>query len=154
MDADSSLISLDSRQRRSAAAIATGIPDCEGRVLITFIDTLLDIRVSSRNNLQKLKDTIAATLKAKLIWPTIKLVYRECKDRFWDKRSTTTRVGLAGSIIGLAFFGGQGAGIAALGGAIGVPLWVVFGAGAMYANHLREELIERINPHSGPKLDL
>jgi hypothetical protein len=154
MEADSSLISLDSRQRQSATAIAIEIPDVESRVLITFIDTLLDIRASKEGKLRKLKATITATLRAKLIWPAIKLIYRECKDRFWDKRSTTTRFGLAGSLIGLTFFGGQGAGIAALGGAIGVPLWVVFGAGAMYANYLREELVDRLNPHNGPKIDL
>jgi hypothetical protein len=39
-----------------------------------------------------------------------------------------------------ALFGPANAGIAALGSAVAVPLWVVFGAGAMFARHLYEEL--------------
>jgi hypothetical protein len=35
---------------------------------------------------------------------------------------------------------GQGAGIAALGGAIGLPLWVVFGAGGAFLGVLIEEI--------------
>ena len=45
--------------------------------------------------------------------------------------------------MGIALFGSQSAGIAALGTAIGVPLWVVLGAGAAFANSLIEELKRR-----------
>ncbi|OCC02401.1 hypothetical protein BA190_24055 [Labrys sp. WJW] len=51
--------------------------------------------------------------------------------------------GIAGAGAGLAFFGTQGAGIAALGTAAGVPLWVVPGAGSMFAKTLHEELTKR-----------
>jgi hypothetical protein len=39
--------------------------------------------------------------------------------------------------------GGQGAGVAALGTAVGVPLWVVFGAGATFLGVLYEEITRK-----------
>jgi hypothetical protein len=42
--------------------------------------------------------------------------------------------------IGLAAFGSQGAGVAALSTAVGVPLWVISGAGASMAGVLLDEL--------------
>ena len=59
---------------------------------------------------------------------------------FWDNRSFPTKIGLGASSVALIVFGTQGAGIAALGTAIGIPLWVVFGAGATFAGVLYEEI--------------
>jgi hypothetical protein len=154
MKTDLAVISVEARQRLAAIAIAKEVPDTECRELVAFIDKLLIVRQSKQNSLQKLKATMTETLNVKVIWPTLKVIFRECKRRLWDNRSTSTRLGLTGSIAGLIFFGGQGAGIAAMGGAVGVPLWVVFGAGAMYANHLREALMERIDAHTRPNIEL
>ena len=49
----------------------------------------------------------------------------------------------SGMALGIAAFGAQGAGVAALGTAIGVPLWVISGAGASLAGVLLEELKRR-----------
>ena len=57
--------------------------------------------------------------------------------------SAGLKLGLGGAAVGLAVFGGQGAGIAALGTAIGVPLWVVFGAGAAFLGVLYEEIADK-----------
>lgn len=65
----------------------------------------------------------------------------------WDERGTKSRFGIAGAGVGLAVFGTKGAGIAALGGAIGVPLWIVLGAGAYFAPVLIEEL-KKLVPQS------
>ena len=43
---------------------------------------------------------------------------------------------------------GQGAGIAALGTAIGVPLWVVFGAGAAFLGEIYERFTGRRRPET------
>ncbi|MGO8659008.1 hypothetical protein ACC771_26070, partial [Rhizobium ruizarguesonis] len=40
-------------------------------------------------------------------------------------------------------FPGANAGIAALGGAVGVPLWMVFGGGSMFLKVLYDELTKR-----------
>lgn len=58
----------------------------------------------------------------------------------WDERGTKGRLSLIGVGIGATVFGGHGAGIAALGTAIGVPLWVVLGAGGAFTGMLVEEL--------------
>jgi hypothetical protein len=47
---------------------------------------------------------------------------------------------MGGMALGLAAFGSQGAGVAALGTAVGVPLWVISGAGASMAGVLLDEL--------------
>ena len=73
----------------------------------------------------------------------MKIAALKIKEAGWDNRSATARFGLGGAAVGLALFGSQGAGIAALGTAIGVPLWVVLGGGAAFANWLVEELSRR-----------
>jgi hypothetical protein len=45
---------------------------------------------------------------------------------------------MSGAVAGVALFGGKAAGIAALGTAIAVPLWIVLGAGGAFAGVLIE----------------
>ena len=71
------------------------------------------------------------------------LVARSFKALAWDNRGLAARLALGGAIVGVVFFGGQGAGIAALGTAIGVPLWVVFGAGSAFLGVLYDEIMRR-----------
>ena len=68
-----------------------------------------------------------------LVWEKSKLVA-------WDDRGLAARVGMIAAIAGIVTFGSQGAGIAALGGAIGVPLWVIFGAGGAFLALLYQEI--------------
>lgn len=75
-----------------------------------------------------------------------KLVASALKQIAWDERGLKARLALSGAVAGVVLFGGQGAGIAALGTAIGVPLWVVFGAGAAFIGALYEELTGRKPP--------
>lgn len=75
-----------------------------------------------------------------------KVVATSLKQFAWDDRGIKARLALAGAIAGAVLFGGQGAGIAALGTAIGVPLWVVFGAGAAFLGVLYEELTGKPPP--------
>src|SRR5690606_21114042 len=58
----------------------------------------------------------------------------------WQDRSWAARLGM--SAVGIATITGstQAAGIAALGGAIGVPLWIVLGAGGTFIGTLIDEL--------------
>ena len=83
---------------------------------------------------------IALTASSQAAVTAAKIVARNLKRMAWDERSTAARFGLGGAALGLAAFGSQGAGIAALGTAVGVPLWVVSGAGASMAGVLLEEL--------------
>ena len=144
----------DSARREIAVQISKGIPDAECRDLVAFIDKLLAIRRSDQSYARKLKSTLAETLNVKIIWPALKILALEFKRRIWDKTSPNSKLGIAGALIGLTFFAGGAAGIAAMGSAISVPLWVVFGAGAMYAGYLRDALVRRIEEWSAPTIDI
>jgi hypothetical protein len=78
-----------------------------------------------------------------VVLPAVKIIARETKRLGWDDRSLPGRLGIGGAAVGLALFGGQGAGVAALGTAVGVPLWVVFGAGATFLGVLYEEITRK-----------
>jgi hypothetical protein len=126
--------------RAIATRIATTASDQEREALLLWMVQLLQVRDSSFSSVQKAKHAVLLTAKSKVIWPMVKLLGHEIKRVGWEERGTKSRFGIAGAGVGLAVFGTQGAGIAALGGAIGVPLWVVLGAGAYFAPVLIEEL--------------
>jgi hypothetical protein len=89
--------------------------------------------------LQKAKQAVSLTVNSKIVWPTVKILARELQRLGWNDRSWAARLGGIGATVGIAVFGGQAAGVAALGTAIGVPLWVVLGSGAAFAGVLVEE---------------
>jgi hypothetical protein len=129
-----------SKQRQLAVQIAEQSSEAEREVLLTWANGLLEIREKSLPAGLKAKEAVDLTLKSKVVTPAFKLIGREMKRLAWDDRGTKSRLAIIGATVGLTVFGGQGAGIAALGGAIGVPLWVVLGAGGAFAGMLIEEL--------------
>ena len=131
----------DKAQEQLAVAIAKRATPSENTALRHWIVELLEIRGADISALRKSRRALAATAASKVIWPILKIAARQIKQYGWDQRSTTQRLGISGVAVGLTFFGGQSAGIAALGGAVGVPLWVVLGAGSMFAHRLYKELL-------------
>jgi hypothetical protein len=129
----------EDRSRQLVAVIAKAITDPEKDALSRWAVQLLDIRAGALTPMQKVKQALIVTSKATVVRPALKTLSRELKRIGWAERSLTGRLGLAGAAIGLAVFGGQGAGIAAMGTAIGVPLWVVLGSGAAFAGVMIEE---------------
>jgi hypothetical protein len=92
---------------------------------------------------EKARRAIELTAESKVIVSIVKMTFMELKRIGWDERGIKARGAIVGAAIGLLAFGSQGAGIAALGTAIGVPLWVVFGAGGAFLALLYEELTGR-----------
>lgn len=137
-------------QRQLAVQIAKSVDDEERLALLSWLTKLLEIRESSLSLKRKARDAITLTVESKVIRPAAKLIWREVKRLAWNERGTKSRFSLIGMAIGLTIFGGQGAGIAALGTAIGVPLWVVLGAGGAFAGALIEELSSSKNVPSNP----
>jgi hypothetical protein len=131
------------QQTQLAIRIAQEATPDENAALRKWASDLLVLRDKDLPALVKGKDAIRLTIKSKVAWPATKIMAREIKKHGWDKRNATTKVGLTGAALGLAFFPGAGAGIAALGGAVGVPLWVVMGGGAMFAKVLLTELVAK-----------
>lgn len=127
-------------QKLFAVTLVKSASDVERDSLVLWLETLLRIRSSDQTAFEKAKATLLATRVHKILWPLLKVISSEIKKNLWDKRSTKSRMGIIGVSSAIVLFGGQSAGVAALGGAIGVPLWIVFGAGATFAGFILEEI--------------
>ena len=103
--------------------------------LSALSQNLLDTYNSKLTRVAKLKKAVTLTGKA-------------VKELGWDNRGLSGRLGIATAIATVVVFGGQGAGIAALGTAIGVPLWVVFGAGAAFLGEAYEKFTGKRRPET------
>ncbi|GGX68098.1 hypothetical protein GCM10011309_17310 [Litorimonas cladophorae] len=150
-----------SKQRALIQRVVSTVPDREKEALVYWAEQMLALKRSDLSKRSKIRESILVTQRGKIIVPILKIFARELKldqlniskidtssankclsfiKGFWLKRSLAAQVGMGASAIGLAVFGTQGAGIAALGTAIGLPLWIVFGAGAMFATNLIQEI--------------
>ena len=123
------------KQRQLVVRIASMTNKKEQEALQRWIEQLLEIKASSLSKSQKTKQAIAVTSN-EVLFPTVRIIARETKRLAWDDRGLKGRAFIGASVTGLALFGSQGAGIAAL----GVPLWAVFGAGATFLAALYEEI--------------
>lgn len=141
----------EKEQHAVAVRIAATASEQEREALLRWMLQLIKIRESGVSSVQKAKQAIQITSQSKVIWPVAKILGQEVKRLGWDERGTKSRFGIVGAGVGLALFGTQGAGIAALGTAVGVPLWVVLGAGAYFAPVLIEELRKHISESRQPK---
>jgi len=103
--------------------------------LSALSQNLLDTYNSKLTRVAKLKKAVTLTGKA-------------VKELGWGNRGLSGRLGIATAIATVVVFGGQGAGIAALGTAIGVPLWVVFGAGAAFLGEVYEKFTGKRRPET------
>ncbi len=127
------------RNRQIVVALAATTTDDEKIALSNWASQLLEIRSLPLPAVAKATRAIRLTANRAVLWPAMKLVAQELKKVGWSERSYAGRFGLAGATVGAAVFGGHGAGIAALGTAIGVPLWIVIGSGAAFAGVLIDE---------------
>ena len=139
-------------ERGIAVRIADSASALQREALLHWMISLLQIRDSKLSRLQKAKQAILLTKQSEVTWPIVKLLAVELKRVGWDERTTKGRASLLTAGGALALFGGQGAGIAALGTAIGVPLWIVLGAGAYFATGFIQELSNRMPPENRPQL--
>jgi hypothetical protein len=134
---------IDNQQRQLAIMIAKEINPTEADALREWAYRLLDIRNERVSAAQKAKRAVILTASSKVILPAVKIIARQTKKHGWDNRTSTQKLGMGAAAVGVALFGSANAGIAALGTAVGVPLWVVLGGGAMFMKHLIEALLEK-----------
>lgn len=126
------------REIGKAIVVATR-PD-ELEALRAWAQTMLDIRSnSSMSMISKAKAAIVASTDRKVLAPILQVAWQELKRVGWKERGLPARMAMAAAAAALTL-SGQGAGIAALGGAIGVPLFVVFGAGGALAGVIIDEI--------------
>ena len=127
---------INSIHQKFAVILANTASDCEKIALRSWAQNLLAIRGTEASALRKAKLAIELTMKSKVIWPTIKVIAKQTKKIGWAERSGWQKWAVGGVAVGATVFGGKKAGIADLGTAIGVPLWVVLGGGAAFAKLL------------------
>lgn len=148
-------------ERSLAVRIAASATDDEKVALINWLEALLELKESNLSTIEKGKSALSVTAQSKVILPLLKIIARDAglakqgseKLQFssigdvvkylqgvWRDRSLPVKMGIGVGVVTSIIFGSQGAGIAALGSAIGVPLWIVLGAGATFATVLYEEI--------------
>lgn len=130
----------EDQQRQLAISVVRDATAADREALRVWAGALLDLRSENLSVTAKAKEAVRITSRAKVVWPLLKSVSKQVRKHGWENRSTSQRLGIGAAGTALALFGPANAGIAALGGAVAVPLWVVFGAGAMFARHLYEEI--------------
>ncbi|MFG1349239.1 hypothetical protein [Xanthobacter autotrophicus] len=101
---------------------------------------IIEIYESKDSKFNKLKLAITFTYSSKSITPFLKIAIDYARRHIWSNRSMMTKFGMSGAAIGIVIFGWQGAGIAAFGTAIGVPIFFLTGVGAVFAGILWQEL--------------
>lgn len=122
------------------------LSDEEREALVGWARDLLAVRSGTESAMRKARRALGVTYRRKVVTTLLSTTAASLKDLAWDDRSWSARLGLGAAAITAASFGMQGAGIAALGSAIGVPLWIVLGAGGSFAGMLIDELSGGRNP--------
>lgn len=105
---------------------------------------LLDLRKSGKSGREKLQEIIRLTQNARILFPVIKKIAKELKRTGWDERSWQARAGMGAALWATLLVGKAAASLALLGGAVAVPLWIVFGNGDRFVKMLLEDLKKKI----------
>lgn len=138
-----------SRDTRFAVAVVDAVPPEHHLALKAWADRLVVIADSPAPRWQKAKEAMRATRASEVIWPALKTVAKQIKRAGWDTRSGPAKAFVSVAAVSAAVFGGKAAGVAALGTAVGVPLWVVFGAGAGFATAVAKEVSRKSKAADG-----
>jgi hypothetical protein len=129
------------RAAHLAEVICKGATEQERKNITDWLGSLIAIAEGDGSALEKARHAVEETTQRDVVWPVVKLVGGEIKRHAWEDRSLATRLAGVGVFTALALGGGEaGAGIAALGTAVGVPLWIVFAAGGAFAGTLLDEI--------------
>jgi hypothetical protein len=135
--------------RRLVVATLAQASDADRALLMRWAQHLLAIRDSDRAFHDKARGAISSSINSQAIWPFIKMASSELKRLAWDERNAPARSAIAMAGAATMLLAAQGAGIAAVGGAIAVPLWVVFGDGDQFAGAIIDEVKRDIARRSG-----
>lgn len=109
-----------------AGRIAAAADVSERAALHAWSTELLAIRAADRGDFAKAKAALGATLARESLFPVVRVLGRELKRVGWDERGLLMRFGLVFLALTLARRGGK-LGLAVLGSALMVPVWMVLG---------------------------
>ena len=141
--------SAEKQEHRGVArAVVSELDPAQREILADYTNKLILLRETDLPTQTKVLDSIDLTADRQVLGVLTKGSGRLLAKHAWKDRSWAARIGLSAAAIASILTAGQGAGIALLGTAIGVPLWVVFGAGGAFAGVLLDE-IERARAGGG-----
>lgn len=122
-----------------AVTVVAQATSAEQLALLEWAQEMRTIRNGSAPLIEKAMLAIQVTAKSEVLLPLMTVIGSELKRHGWDDRGLPARVAIGAAVAALTL-SGSSAGIAALGGAIGVPLWIVFGAGGAFVGVIIDEL--------------
>ena len=135
----------NSQQRTLIRKIVSSLSEQEKLNVSGWASEIFEIHRSPISRRAKARQALKITKDAGIGKATLKAFFGAAKQSgavgkaAWNNRSKSAKIGISAAVATVAVFGTQGAGVAALGTAIGLPLWMVTGAGAMFAATLAEE---------------
>lgn len=138
----------EDKQYQLVVSVVSRLEDTDRVAMQAWAERMLAIQnnqaLSASTKLRQMVGTSVSggvpSVVIRQVWAATKEAFPNATAQFWGQRSLPAKLAMGGIAISLAAFGGQGAGIAALGGAVGIPLWVLFGAGGGFIGILYEEL--------------
>ncbi|MFB1485987.1 MULTISPECIES: hypothetical protein [unclassified Thiocapsa] len=119
------------------------LPPAEQQRLLGWSRGLGEIRYGTLRGLKKAAAILALTRDQKAAWPLLKMLSLAVKHILWDARSWTVRLGVGSVIATFVAAENGGAGIVTLGGGIGLPLWMLIGAGGVLIGQLADKIKAR-----------
>ncbi len=123
-----------------ARAVVRELDPEQRKILAGYTASLVLLRGKDLPTQTKVLDSIDLTADPKVLGVLTKGSGRLLAKHAWKDRSWPGRIGLSAAALASILTAGQGAGIALLGTAIGVPLWIVFGSGGAFAGELLDEI--------------
>ena len=139
IDSDSGSAGKDEPGKLARAVVAELDP-AQREVLADYMASLILLRQQDLPAQTKVLDSIDLTADKQVLGVLTKGSGRLLAKHAWRVRSWAARFGLSAAALASILTAGQGAGIALLGTAVGVPLWIVFGAGGSFAGALIDEV--------------
>ncbi|WP_373507586.1 hypothetical protein [Thiocapsa sp.] len=119
------------------------LPPAEQQRLLGWSRGLGEIRYGTLRGFKKAGAMLALTRDRKAAWPLLKVLALALKHIAWGARSWTFRLGVGAVIVTFVAAENGGAGIVALGGGIGLPLWMLIGAGGVLIGLVADKIKAR-----------
>lgn len=135
----------DQEGTKTAVKLARAVPPRFRLDLLTWAEGMAAISSSQARPWIKARRAVALTHNSGIALRVATHVATSLHAVTWKDRSWAARLGLSGATAAALASAGQGAGIAALGTAVGVPLWLVLGAGGTFLGTLIDELRKLTN---------
>lgn len=129
-----------------ASSILKEFTEAERQEIKSWAETAIVIRNDeSLNQVQKVKRLYEESWKSNVITKFLKACLKLIKKHGWDERSMPAKLALSGVTFGVATMGTKFAGVASAGFGIGVPFFVLTGAGGALLGVILKEIDEAQN---------